>query len=509
MSTIDPTEESPELVRAERDLYRRLLDLGDHDDLGSFVDDALELITEATGAQQAFLALDPVAPGGAPFAIARGCTESDVAAIRRELSQGIVAEALRTGRTVSTASAVDDPRFSAMVSVQANRIRAVLCAPVGGARAFGALYLQGRPGPGPFSEHHRRITEAFALRIAPLADRLRRAPKAAVDHSAEARSRLVADSIVGGSRAIGEMLRHVVVAAQVDLPVLLQGESGTGKTEVARCLHASSRRAAKPFVEVNCAALPETLLEAELFGAEKGSHSTATRRMPGRIAAAEGGTLFLDEVGELPLASQPKLLQFLQSRQYWRLGGDSAVTADVRVVAATNLDLAAAVQSKRFREDLYYRLNVLQVRVPALRERPDDIAPIANFHARAAALSMGREMSLSFGALAALRATEWPGNVRQLAAAVQRGAAFALGEQASEIEAWHLFPDAPRTSTEPAGAALNWQDATRRFQRKLLEETLAASDGNVSEVGRRLDIARSHLHELLRAHGLQRRPAGG
>ena len=491
-----------ELLRAERDLYQRLLDLGAHDDLGAFLEEALSLVAEATGAQRGYLSIEG-AQGTAPITLALGCTDLDVDRIRVELSQGILAEALRTGRTVSTASALDDPRFKGLASVQAHRIQAVLCAPIGGTAPFGALYLQGRAAPGPFHERERQLAEAFAHRVAPLADRLRKQrAEAPDDPTREARARLKVDNVVGRSKALADTLRLVAVASQVDVPVLFVGESGTGKTELARCLHASSRRARGPFVELNCAAIPETLLEAELFGAERGAHSTATRRTPGKIAAAEGGTLFLDEVAELAPGAQAKLLQFLQSKHYYRLGDTTPVKADVRVLAATNADLERSVQSKRFREDLYYRLDVFRVRAPSLRERVEDVPLIAEAIARAGSPE-GRTLTLTRAARAALSSAEWPGNVRQLAAAVQRGIAFAVDEGVDAIDAHHLFPERAPQADEPE-VALTWQEATRRYQRRLLEETLSACNGNVSEAARRLDLARSHLHDLLRAHGLGR-----
>jgi Nif-specific regulatory protein len=497
-----------ELIRAERDLYRRLLDLGAHEDVQAFLDEALALAAEATGAQRGYLALEP-ARGGRPTVTTLACSDGDVDRIRRELSQGIIAEALRTGRTISTASALDDPRFMGLASVQAHRIQAVVCAPIGGAAPFGALYLQGRAAPGPFPERERLVAEAFARHVAPLADRLRRTTREdADDPTREHRARLRADGVVGRSRALAEALRTLAVAAQVDVPVLLVGESGTGKTELARCLHASSRRAAGPFVELNCAAIPETLLEAELFGAEKGAHSTATRRMPGKVAAAEGGTLFLDEVAELAPGAQAKLLQFLQSKVYYRLGDAAPQRADVRVVAATNADLEGAVAARRFREDLYYRLDVFRVRVPSLAERVEDLPVLAAHLAKIAGAAYGRSLTVSRAAQAALASAEWPGNIRQLAAAVQRGAAFALDEKCDAIEAHHLFPERRAASAASSASGgvepATWQEATRRFQRSLLEETLAGCNGNVSEAARRLDLARSHLHELLRAHGLGR-----
>jgi Nif-specific regulatory protein len=503
-----PSDPDLDPLRAERDLYRQLLDLGAHDDLAPFLDDALALVVGITSAHKGYLALHRAgARAGEPgFWIAHGCSSQDIDAIRAEISTGIVAEALATGRTVATASAVEDPRFCANQSVQAGRIQAVLCAPVGGRAALGVLYLQGRAGPGPFSPRDVQLAELFALHIAPHAERLLRRDAASrgMDHTTDARARLRAEGIVGTSRALAEALRQVVVAAPVDVTVLLLGESGTGKTEFARVLHHSSRRARGPFVEINCATLPEPLFEGELFGALPGAHSTATRKIPGKIAAAQGGTLFLDEVAEIPLASQAKLLQFLQSRRYYPLGADAPVEADVRIVAATNADLEQAVRERRFREDLYYRLNVLTVRVPPLRERSEDIPLLADHLADLASRAFGQRLTLSWAARAALAHAEWPGNVRQLAAAIQRGAAFALGEQSEVIEPRHLFPGA---SAEPE-AALTWQEATRRFQRRLLQETLDACQGNVSEAARRLDLARSHLHELLRAHGLSRAKGG-
>ncbi|MEO7097205.1 MAG: sigma 54-interacting transcriptional regulator, partial [Polyangiales bacterium] len=419
--------------------------------------------------------------------------------------------AIATGRTISTASAVEDPRFKDLRSVQAQRIRAVLCAPIrpAGSSVHGVLYLQGHAKPGPFAEDTRLLAETFARHLAPFADRLVMREVAAdglVDHTRAHRARLQVESIVGHGRALAEVFRQVLVAAPVPVSVLITGESGTGKTAIARALHASSPRAAGPFVELNCAAIPETLFESELFGAEKGAHSTATRRIEGKVDAARSGTLFLDEVSEIPLAVQSKLLQFLQSRAYYRLGSNTALVGDVRIVAATNADLEERVRSKTFREDLYYRLNVLSVHVPALRERPEDIAAISDAIARALGDTHGRTILLSRAARVALTESEWPGNVRQLENVLQRGWAVALSEAAEAIEPRHLFPGRAATSAEQPDddLALGWQDATRRFQGKLLREALAATGWNVSEAGRRLGLARSRVNDLIRAYALTR-----
>jgi DNA-binding NtrC family response regulator len=489
-----------ERLRLERDLFLRLLELGTRDDLRPFLEDALRLVVEVTSAQKGYLELR--AGKREPFWIASGFGDGELAEVRRAISTGIIAEALASGRTVSTASAVEDPRFRAQQSVQAQRLQAVLCAPVGRGAPLGVLYLAGRGAPGPFPEEDRAHAELFALHLAPLADRLLAREEAAssADHTAELRARLAVGSIAGVSRALAEVFRQVLVAAPVPVAVLVTGESGTGKTAIARALHDSSPRARGPFVELNCAAIPETLFESELFGAEKGAHSTATRRIEGKVDAARGGTLFLDEVGEIPLTVQSKLLTFLQSRRYYRLGGNAPLEADVRVVAATNADLPDLCAQKRFREDLYYRLNVLEVRVPPLRDRPEDIAPVAEAIVKNLGKAHDRPIPLSRAARVALAESEWPGNVRQLENVLQRGWAVALSEGAGAIEPRHLFPERAAEGDAPA----TYEDAMRRFQARFLEEALRESGWNVSETARQIGLARSHLNDLIKAHGLTR-----
>ncbi|APR86459.1 Response regulator of zinc sigma-54-dependent two-component system [Minicystis rosea] len=488
-------------LRLERDLFLRLLELGTRDDLRPFLEDALRLVVEVTAAQKGYLEVR--AGKRAPFWIASGFDDTEIAEARRAISTGIIAEAIASGRTVSTASAVDDPRFRAQQSVQAQRLQAVLCAPIGRGAPIGVVYLAGRAAPGPFPEEDRAHAEIFALHLAPLADRLLAREEAVVsaDHTAELRARLAVSGIAGTSRALAEVFRQVLVAAPVPVAVLVTGESGTGKTAIARALHDSSPRARGPFVELNCAAIPETLFESELFGAEKGAHSTATRRIEGKVDAARGGTLFLDEVGEIPITVQSKLLTFLQSRRYYRLGGTQALEADVRVVAATNADLEERCAARKFREDLYYRLNVLEVRVPPLRDRPEDIAPIAEAVAHALGTAHDRRVSLSRAARIALAESEWPGNVRQLENALQRGWAMALSEGATAIEPRHLFPD---RAAESDGGTPTYEDAMRRFQARFIKEALEENGWNVSETARRVGLARSHLNDLIKAHGLVR-----
>ncbi|MCA9571935.1 MAG: sigma 54-interacting transcriptional regulator, partial [Myxococcales bacterium] len=301
------------------------------------LEQSLDLILQVVGARRGFIELrHPELPGVWLRSTALATHEVD--AVRQQVSSGIVGEALASGRTVQTASAMNDPRFASRASVQQHQIEAAVCAPIGPTPAVGVVYVQGRVEIGPFEEDDVRRVELFARHLAPYADRLLERQRAQHDPTQRFRRLLLADGLVGRSPAMAELLEQLSLVAPLDLSVLLVGPTGGGKTEVARVLHESSRRKGR-FVELNCAALPSELVESELFGAEKGAHSTATGRVVGKVEAARGGTLFLDEVGELPLPSQAKLLQFLQGGQYWPLGSSTPKQSDARIIAATNVDL--------------------------------------------------------------------------------------------------------------------------------------------------------------------------
>ena len=499
-----------QLVR-ERDFYRDLVELANQDEVEPFLEDALGLVVAMSDAERGYLEL------GAPDAeqrywLAHGCTEAEAADIRQQASRGIVAEALATGETIQTASALTDPRFEGRVSVRENRIEGVLCVPVG-APPVGVVYLQGRRGGGVFGAEIQRYAELFAQQVGPLAHRLlrRRGERAVDDPTLPYRAKLRAEGLVGRSAALADVLRQVTLVAPLDVAVLLSGPSGTGKTALARVIAASGPRAGGPFVQLNCAALPPALFESELFGAERGAHSTATRATPGKVAAAERGTLLLDEVSELAAEAQGKLLQLLQSGTYYRLGGTRAIQADARIIAATNTDLAEHVADGRFREDLFYRLQVLPIRLPTLAERREDVGLLAQAFCAAACDRHGLpRLHVGPAALHALETAAWPGNVRQLAHAVEAAAIRAHGEGATAVAAHHVFPDAssaPEADApegEGGGLAGGFQEATLRFQRRLVEDTLRATGWNVAEAARRLGVARSHAYNLIRTFGLAR-----
>ncbi len=501
----DAADAELERIRRERDLYLRLLELGAQHDLTSFLRDGLALVVDATRAHQAYLELHDEHEGATPatWSMAHGFTDEELETIRSAISTGIIAEALATGQTITTPSALLDPRFRERGSVQIKHIQEVLCAPIGVDPPRGVLYLQGRASAGPFSPEDCANAEIFARHLAPLADGLLVRERHDPDPTRSLRETLRLDNVIGRSGALASMLRQIALVVPLEVNVLLTGESGTGKSQIARVIHDNGPRAGHPFVELNCAAIPEALVESELFGALAGAHSSALRRLEGKVAAAEHGTLFLDEIGDLALPAQAKLLHLLHAKLYYPLGSARPIRADVRVLAATNVDLANAVAERRFREDLFYRLQVLPVRVPALAERREDIADLAAHFCAAACERHGRAyLTLSRGAQRAVESAEWPGNVRQLAHAVEAAVIRAAGEGAVQVEPQHVFPEA--SDARPGDDGLTFQEATRRFQARQLRQALEDAGWNVTEVARRLDLARSHVYKLIHAFGLHR-----
>jgi Nif-specific regulatory protein len=481
-------------LRHERDLYVLVLEL---EGAGpERLQGLLEKLVEATNAQRAYLELHD--GDAAPvWSMSVGCDAKDEEKIRGVTSKGIIAEAAASGRTVHTPFAMLDPRFQASKSVRGMGLEAVLCVPLG---QGGVLYLEGKRAGGPFVDDDIKLVERLAAHVAGPVQRAVRAHRQRQqdDPTAPFRKKLDLAAIAGSSAGLARVFETVALAAPLDVTVLITGPNGTGKTQVARAIHDNSPRKKGPFVELNCAAIPEGLIESELFGTLPSAFPGA-RRTEGKVAAADGGTLFLDEIVEIPFAAQGKLLQLLQSRQYYPLAGTTLETANIRILAATNADIPALVQQKRFREDLYYRINVVTLRMPSLNERKDDLpglveallARIAQEHnlpPRKAAPSL----------LAAVAQMEWPGNVRQLRNRLEMAVIRANGEASLHVEPRHV-EGAPLA----AGVAETFQDATRAFQRELLLRELKAGAWNVSAVARKLDLTRSHVYNLIKTFDLK------
>ncbi|HEX7841103.1 MAG TPA: sigma-54-dependent Fis family transcriptional regulator, partial [Kofleriaceae bacterium] len=489
-------------VDAERQFYRRLLALGTEGELAPLLDHALALIVESTSARVAYLELHHDERTGAAYWRAHGCTPDDIATIRSSVSRGIIQAALAAGETVVTPSARTDPRFAARSSVQQHEIDAVLCAPIG-RPPLGVLYLQGRPQGESFSPGHREWAELFATQLGLVASRLQ-APWSdltPIDHTADIRQRFRCPGLIGRSRALAQVLNEAASMAPLDVGVLITGPSGTGKSALARAIHDNSRRASGPFVAINCGAIPTNLVESELFGAERGAHSTATHRTPGKVTAARGGTLFLDEIGDLPYEAQTKLLQLLQDRQYYPLGSSQVVSADVRVLAATNVDLRDRVDKGGFRRDLYYRVNIVAIAMPELSERREDLPLLVAHLARDAATRHGLPpLEVSRHTIHAVEHEPWPGQIRELANVLEAGVIRAAAEGATSLLPRHLFPQRQAAASD----TVDYREATRRFQRRYLLDVLNECDWNITEALGRLGLARSHLYNLIANFELKR-----
>jgi Nif-specific regulatory protein len=489
----------------ERDLYLRLLSLGRNDEVEPFLKEALELVMELTGARVGFLELfgsdgaGQSSEGG--WRISSSCTDEEVRDIRALVSSGVIAKSLATGSTVRTSSALLDPEFSSRRSVQRNAIHAVLCVPVG-SPPIGVLYLQDRAEAGPFSEDDASAAEVFAQHVGPLARKLVALAEHAAggDPTREARRTLRHDGLIGRSRAFASTLSLLAAAAKSDVSVLLTGDTGTGKSLLARVIHASGPRANGPFVEVNCGAIAPTLYESEFFGHVRGAFTNAVRDRVGRFSAADGGTLLLDEIAEVPLDLQSKLLRALQEGLIERVGDDQTRRVDVRVIAATNIDLDKAVAQGLFRQDLYFRLNVFPVRVPSLRERPEDIGELARYLlARHCARYRVPAMELSPSALHALQAADWPGNIRELEGKLERAVVLAHDQGETVLTRAQLFPEDREPGEDPPATL---HAATRAFQKEFLRTALEENDWNVTQTARMIEVARSYLYKLIDAHDL-------
>jgi len=332
--------------------------------------------------------------------------------------------------------------------------------------------------------------------------------------------KLRAEGIIGRSAALAKVFQQIAFIAPLDISVLLTGPTGSGKTAIARLIHDNSPRASRPFIAINCAALPEMLVESELFGALPGSHSMAARKVQGKVEAAQGGTLFFDEIGELSLAAQGKLLQLLQSGEYYPLGACRPVTSNARVIAATNIDLRAAVAKKAVREDLFFRLQVLPVRVPSLAQRREDVPDLAAHFCERACRTHGlSRVELSTGALQSVESAEWPGNVRELAHFMEAAVIRAAADGVLRIEREHVFPDEGGTGDSDSGdrPSGEWskgerrptlQGATRSFQASFVLSVVEETGWNITEAAARLDVARSHVYNLIKTFGLERRRRG-
>ena len=310
-------------------------------------------------------------------------------------------------------------------------------------------------------------------------------------------------NIIGDSAAISDILAMVNRMSDTMATVLIQGESGTGKELVARALHANSPRKTGPFIAINCGAIPETLLERELFGHEKGAFTGADRMTPGLLEAASEGTILLDEIADMPPALQVKLLRVLEGHEYMRVGGTRPQKSRTRFLAATNKDLRKAVETKQFREDLYYRLNVMSIKIPPLRERGEDIMLLAGHFLSRIAGERGRPgLSLTDPAKLALKEYRWPGNVRELQNVIERAVLLCDGNEIGAADL-ALSPSAVSRDAGTTWSALSWRDARESFEKTYISAALAECGGNISKTAEKIGLDRTNLQDKIKKYAIK------
>ena len=364
-------------------------------------------------------------------------------------------------------------------------------------RVAGVLYLAG----GAMQDSHLQFAAAIGTIVGPVFDDALRFERLR-DENRQLRVDVQTDhGMVGDSAAAREIYRFIARVSPTTATVLLLGESGTGKELAARAIHRNSARSACPFVAINCAALTETLLESELFGHERGAFTGAVTQKKGKLECADGGTLFLDEVAELPLQLQAKLLRVLQEREFERVGGTRPIRVDIRLVAATNRDVRAAVSEGRFREDLYYRLNVVSFVLPPLRERLDDVPLLASHFLEKVRTRCGTEVTgISERALACLAEYSWPGNIRELQNAIERAVVFGTTAAILPEDLPEAILETASLESMPEGS---YERRLKQEKCDLVARTIVDCGGNFTEAARRLSLHPNSLHRIVRNLGIR------
>ncbi|MBX5482401.1 MAG: sigma-54-dependent Fis family transcriptional regulator [Myxococcaceae bacterium] len=481
--------------------------VGQEVNLDEFLQTLMDRVAVAMQADRGTLyLLDP----GRGELFSRAAHLPELAQIRLKIGQGVAGYVAETGATVNVPDPSGEKRFFADIDrMTGYRTTSILAVPLRDrdGQLFGVLQVLNKRGGSTFSDEDAAMLGRIAAQIATalestsLLQEIRRAreqPEAPVGY--------FFNRIIGESPAMRSVYRLVQKAAATDATVLIRGESGSGKELFARAVHVNSSRRHKPFVKVDCAALPASLIENELFGHEKGAFTGADHRVEGKFEAADGGTVFIDELGELPLTVQGKLLRVLQDREFERVGGTQTVKVDVRIVAATNRDLQRMVAEGRFREDLYYRIKVVELVLPPLRERgAEDLERLARHFVAAAAKKhrLPQVPRLTASALASLRAWSWPGNVRELENCIESAVVLSDGE----ITADDLpLPSRARPSgTPPPGGTVEPPsiEPLAEIERRHILRALELFNGNRTAAAKALGIGRNTLGRKLKEYGLE------
>lgn len=416
---------------------------------------------------------------------------------RVRISRTITRQVMDQGMAILGADVPVSGGLSGVESLVSFRVRSMLCVPLTVFQTvIGCIYLDTTNPATHFDQEHLELLAGIAGISAAALDNSRRVQWLERENLRLAAEINLQHNMVGESAAIKEVYRFLSRVAPTESTVLVGGESGTGKELVARAIHRNSPRANRPFVTINCAAIPEGLLESELFGYERGAFTGAAGQKKGRLEIAEGGVVFLDEIGELAPALQVKLLRVLQEREFERLGGSRPIAIDIRLIAATNKDLLSAVKAKAFREDLYYRLNVVSLVVPALRDRIDDIPILAEyFVTKFAAKCKIKTKKISREAMAALTNYDWPGNVRELENSIERALVLGVSET---IRPEDLPESVLEKDSAPGVQEAKYHQAVTQLKKHLIVTALEEAKGNYTEAAKNLGVHANYLHRLVR-----------
>ena len=459
----------------------------------------LELLFEVVPAERGAILLTDPGPQGdsAEFASVFGLNRQREQDESIKVSRTITKRVLQHGESLLINNQAEGKSFESVESLSTQGPGSILCVPlVMLDRTLGVIYLDTKEPAAVFDKDHLQLVSAISAITAVAIENARH-----IEWLVSENQRLIADfniehNMVGESPRIRDVLQFISKVAPTDSTVLLSGESGTGKELVARAVHQNSKRADKPFMAVNCAALAESLLESELFGHEKGSFSGALALKKGRLEIADGGTVFLDEIGELSLALQVKLLRVLQEREFERVGGTRTIKVDIRLITATNKNLEDAVAAGTFRRDLYYRLNVVGLEMPPLRERQEDIPLLANYFAVKYGEKCNRRITgISPEAQARLLGYDWPGNIRELENAIERAVVLGSTDRI-------LLEDLPETilESEPAATApgTRYHEAVAQTKKQIILGAMQQAKGSYTEAAKLLGVHPNYLHRLIR-----------
>jgi transcriptional regulator with GAF, ATPase, and Fis domain len=468
-------------------------------DLEELQNRILDLIFENVPAERGAILMDYTGNGQFGSVFARHHTPNRTEPIR--ISRTISREVQEQGTAILGADVPGSSDFNLMESVVASSVRSLMCVPL---MVFdsviGCLYLD-TITLGRFDEDHLQLVAAIAGISAIALDNARRLQWLEEENQRLLSGATLEHSMVGSSSPMKQVYDFVVRVARSEATVLIEGESGTGKELAAKAIYHNSPRATKPFVAINCAAIPEGLLESELFGHEKGAFTGALAQKKGRLELANGGVVFLDEIGELAPALQVKLLRVLQEREFERLGGNHPISVDIRLIAATNKDLKEEVEKGNFRQDLYYRLNVVSLLMPPLRERRDDIPMLAEYFVAHCSKDAGvTPKRISPEAMTCLLRYDWPGNVRELENAIERALVLSNSETLRPED----LPDAVVAKQSPIlGSTTKYHAALKNVKRQLILAALKRANGNYTEAARALGVHPNYLHRLIRNLGLK------